>query len=251
MSSNATHRLGLYNSLPYAYNGIFLPPEFTIFMPINRRARNAYDTTEPPEGTDGADEDELLPPRDLDQELDEVDVGADLEQGGSISATETPLLFHHYSQAQRPPPSPRNSGSAGSGPGLPSYLSISPHSVAPSGRRRRRLRPSHSSGSERGERATSSAMASSQGANEGIESHDENIDSARGAGSGEGVSAARVLQRLISATGVMSSPENYQALPGAEMTALRPTRGQSLVSQDIENSRDGDSSGHHMDEESM
>ena len=73
---------GLYNSLPYAYNGIFLPPEFTIFMPLNRRARNVYDVSEPSEGESG------------DEEEEEVQ---DLEMG-PINRTETPLLFQHHQQ---------------------------------------------------------------------------------------------------------------------------------------------------------
>ena len=134
--------LGLFNSLPYSYNGIFLPPEFTAFMPLNRRSRGIYDDeTEIGDGRNDDPDQELIEELEMTNEL------------GDISPTETPLL-HHHQQMNRIPPYQANRGtrgrstatvgreqdssSRGLGPGLSSYYSMSVPAPSATGRRRRR-----------------------------------------------------------------------------------------------------------------
>jgi hypothetical protein len=121
----------LFNSLPYTYNGIFLPPEFTTFMPVNRRSRGVYDNEVSSDegGGDEGDDEEAL--RD------------DLAM--HINPTETPLLYHHHNLARRTSTGGVSTESRrdGTGSGDSSYYSLSPPIIAPSGRRRRRRRHRH------------------------------------------------------------------------------------------------------------
>jgi len=117
---------GLFNMLPYStsLNGIFLPPEFTMFMPVNGRSRGVYENdalTEDEGFDDGSDG--LL-------DLESAELGLTRE---NISPTRTPLLYHHHLQGRRGGPA-----------GLDGESSMSYHSLtapaAPTGRRRRRRR---------------------------------------------------------------------------------------------------------------
>jgi hypothetical protein len=121
----------LFNSLPYTYNGIFLPPEFTTFMPVNRRSRGVYDN-EVSSDEGGGDEGD-----------DEEALRNDLAM--HINPTETPLLYHHHNLARRTSTGGVSTESRrdGTGSGDSSYYSLSPPIIAPSGRRRRRRRHRH------------------------------------------------------------------------------------------------------------
>lgn len=121
---------GLYNSLPYSYNGIFLPPEFTIFMPVNQRARSAYD----------------IPSASGEEWHGRGSLSADIELGHSnsienqqqlgVNPTETPLLYHHFNNANRF----NVANSSNEDTDQYRVASLRLPSAAPTGRRRRRRR---------------------------------------------------------------------------------------------------------------
>lgn len=117
--------------LPYStsLHGIFLPPEFTTFMPVNGRSRGVYDSDFQSEGEDFDDASDAV----LDLEIVQL-----RHTSENISPTQTPLLYHHHHQGRRGGASGIDRSSA-IRENVMSYHSLTTP-AAPTGRRRRRRR---------------------------------------------------------------------------------------------------------------